>query len=127
MLVFKISAFAILITIISIVLKQWKPDISMLVTVAGGIAILIMIVRELSGVFAWVDVLASKTKLNKNIISTLLKIIGIGYIAEFTCSACEDAGNKSMSEKVALGAKIIILAMSLPVLSSVVEAIVSVL
>ena len=127
MLVFKISALAILITIISLVLKQSRPDISMLVTVAGGIAILIMIVRELSSVFAWIDVLASKTKLNKNIISILLKIIGIGYVAEFCCSACEDAGNKSMAEKVALGAKIVILAMSLPVLSSVVDAIVGVL
>ena len=127
MFVFKICAIAILVTIISLILKQNRPDISMLVTVAGGIILLIMIVRQMTSVFGWFDILATKTKLNSNIVSVLLKIVGIGYVAEFAATACEDAGNKSMAEKVALGAKIAILAMSIPILSNVIDTIVSVL
>ena len=126
MFVVKISAIAILVTIVSLVIKQHRPDISMLVTLAGGTIILILAIRQMSSIFAWFDMLVTKTKINSKMVSVLLKIIGIGYVAEFAATACEDAGNKSMAEKIALCAKLAILVLSLPILSSVIDTIVSV-
>ena len=127
MLVFKIGALAVVITIIALLLKQSRPDIAMLLTIAGGIVIILMVLKEIAAIFGWFNTLAAKTNIDSNIIKILIKILGIGYIAEFAASACEDAGNKSMAEKVVLAAKIVILVLSLPILNSVVETIVGVL
>ena len=127
MLVFKIGALAIVITIVALLLKQSRPDIAILLTVAGGIVILLMVLKEISAIFGWFNTLATKTNIDSNIITILIKILGIGYIAEFAASACEDAGNRSMADKVILAAKIVILVLSLPILNSVINTIVSVL
>lgn len=127
MIVLKISAIAVLVTIVSLVLKQYRPDLAMLVSVAGGIIVLLYVSKQLASILGWFDVVSSKTNISSNILSLLLKIVGIGYVAEFAASACEDAGNKSMAEKICLGAKIAIFSISIPILTSVVDSIVSVL
>ena len=127
MLIFKVATIAIVVTVLSLVIRQSRPDISVLVTVAGAIVILLLLLKQFSSIFSWFDELANKTNISSSILAVILKIVGIGYIAEFVATACEDAGNKSMAEKVVLSAKIIILSLSLPILSSVIDTIVSVL
>lgn len=127
MLIFKIITIAIIVTISSLVLKQSRPDIAMLISVAGGILILLMLFNQFSSIFKWINNLAAKTGIDNSVFSPIFKIIGIGYLAEFSASVCEDAGNKSMANKVILSAKIIILVLSLPILNSLIDTIVSVL
>lgn len=127
MLIFKIITIAIIVTISSLVLKQSRPDIAMLISVAGGILILLMLFNQFSSIFKWINNLATKTGIDNSVFSPIFKIIGIGYLAEFSASVCEDAGNKSMANKVILSAKIIILVLSLPILNSLIDTIVSVL
>ena len=127
MLIFKIIAIALVVTVATLVVRQARPDLAMLISIAGGVVILLLLVGQFSSVFSWVDKLAEKTGIDKDIFSPIFKIIGIGYLAEFAASVCEDAGNKSMAGKVVLGAKLIILVLSLPVLSMLVDTIVSVL
>lgn len=127
MLIFKIIAIALVVTVATLVVRQARPDLAMLISIAGGVVVLLLLVGQFSSVFSWVDKLAEKTGIDKDIFSPIFKIIGIGYLAEFAASVCEDAGNKSMAGKVVLGAKLIILVLSLPVLSMLVDTIVSVL
>lgn len=57
-------------------------------------------------------------------VKTILKVIGIAYIAEFTAQISKDAGFGSMAAKVELAGKIIILAMAVPILTALVETII---
>lgn len=59
--------------------------------------------------------------------STMLKVTGIAYIAEFGVQACKDAGENAIASKVELGAKILILSLCVPVVMNLLELLASIL
>ena len=63
---------------------------------------------------------------NVNIIyvETILKIIGIAYIAEFAAQITKDAGQGAIASKIELAGKILILAMAIPILTVMIETII---
>lgn len=69
-----------------------------------------------------------KMALNANVnivyVETILKIIGIAYIAEFASQISKDAGQGSIASKIELGGKILILTMAIPILTVLIETII---
>lgn len=70
-----------------------------------------------------VEKIATNANVNTVYIETILKIIGIAYIAEFAVQITKDAGQGSIASKIELAGKIIILAMAVPILTVLVETI----
>ncbi|MBR3002097.1 MAG: hypothetical protein IKF38_00775 [Clostridia bacterium] len=60
-------------------------------------------------------------------ISLLLKITGIAFLAEFAVSVCKDSGEGAIASKIELGSKILIISMSIPIISSLLELIAKIL
>lgn len=60
-------------------------------------------------------------------LETILKIIGIAYIAEFGAQISKDAGQGAIASKIELGGKILILAMAIPILTALIETILGLL
>lgn len=125
--ILKIVGVALLTCISAILLKQLKPEISLLVSVCGGIVILFMCVNYLTDVVEIFNFLVEKTGLNASLFGLVLKIIGVGYISEFTSNICIDSGQSSLSDKVLLAGKIIIFVMSIPILKTIIEIIMEIL
>jgi len=67
--------------------------------------------------------LAVNANVNLVYVETILKIIGIAYIAEFAAQITKDAGQGSISSKIELAGKILILAMAIPILTVMIETI----
>ena len=59
--------------------------------------------------------------LNSVYLTTLLKMAGITYIAEFASGICKDAGYGAMGTQIEIFAKLSILAVSMPVLLALME------
>ena len=72
-----------------------------------------------------VQKIASNANVNTVYVETILKIIGVAYIAEFASQISKDAGQGAMAAKVELAGKIIILAMSIPILSVLIETVIN--
>ena len=53
----------------------------------------------------------------------MLKIIGLGYLIEFSANVCRDSGNNSIADKVVLAGKIMIFVISMPIISNLFEMI----
>ena len=123
----KIIGVALMTTFSVLILKQSHPEIAVLVSVAGGIIILLMFVQSLSGVIANITSIVSRTGIRSEVFSALLKIIGIGYLTEFAAGVCKDAGNESMAQKVLLAGKVIILVLSLPIVNNLIDIVVGIL
>ena len=49
---------------------------------------------------------------------TLLKIIGVGYLVEFSAGVCIDSGNSSIADKIVLAGKVLIFSLSIPIISN---------
>ncbi len=70
-----------------------------------------------------IEKLATDAKVNMVYVETILKIIGIAYIAEFAAQITKDAGQGAIASKIELAGKIIILAMAIPILTVLIETI----
>lgn len=109
--VIKIIGIGLLALIIIVILKQYKPEFAIYVSMIAGVLILVLSIQKLTGIINLLQSLANKTYINKSFLSILLKITGIAFITEFAVSICSDAGEKAIASKIEIGSKVIIIAM----------------
>ena len=125
--VIKIIGIGLLALIIIVILKQYKPEFAIYVSMIAGVLILVLAIQKLTGIINLLQSLANKTYINKSFLSILLKITGIAFITEFAVSICSDAGEKSIASKIEIGSKVIIIAMSIPIITSLLELVIEIL
>ena len=123
--VIKIMGIGLLALII--ILKQYKPEFAIYVSMIAGVLILVLAIQKLTGIINLLQSLANKTYINKSFLSILLKITGIAFITEFAVSICSDAGEKAIASKIEIGSKVIIIAMSIPIITSLLELVIEIL
>ena len=126
-IIFRIIAVGLITCIATLIIRPVRSDFAILVAVVGGVIIIFMIINYLTQVFDAFKNIIKFTGLNSSLYSLLLKIVGIGYLVEFTASICSDTGNGSLGDKILLGGKIIILVMSLPIVINILNIIMEIL
>ena len=127
MAIIKIIGVGLIALIIIIIVKQYRPEFTMYVSVAAGIIILLLVMDKLSSIIDLLTNLANKTSINNEFIFLLIKITGIAILTEFASSVCKDSGETAIASKVDMGGKIIIIAMPIPIIASLLETILKVL
>ena len=125
--VIKIIGIGLLALIIIVILKQYKPEFAIYVSMIAGVLILVLAIQKLTGIINLLQSLANKTYINKSFLSILLKITGIAFITEFAVSICSDAGEKAIASKIEIGSKVIVIAMSIPIITSLLELVIEIL
>ena len=125
--IIKIVGIGLIALVIAIILKQYRPEYAIYVSIVAGILILAFIMSKITGIINLLKSISDKTYINKQFLSILLKITGIAIITEFAVSICTDAGEKAIVSKIEIGSKVIIIAMSIPIISSLLELIIEIL
>ena len=119
--VFKIIGVGFVATIIAVILKEYRKEYVIYVSIIAGVIIISMSMNFLSEIISTLTNLSEKLGTNSNFIVLLLKITGISILLEFAISICQDSGENAIATKIDLGGKILILGMSVPVISKLVE------
>lgn len=114
--IFKIAAIGLLTALSAALVRDSRSDVAFAVVVAGGAIMLTMLIDYFTGIFAFFDELVNKTGVDRGVIKTLFKIVGIGYVAELAAGICEESGAKSAGDKIVLGGKLIIFTLTVPIL-----------
>lgn len=125
--IIKIIGIGLTSLVIIIILKQYKPEYAIYVSIIAGIIILFFAMEKISGIVNLLQSISDKTYINKTFLSILLKITGIAFITEFAVSVCSDAGEKAIASKIEIGSKVIIVTMSIPIITSLLELIIEIL
>lgn len=123
----KIVGIAFLALIIIMILKQYKPEFAMYASLLAGALILALSLGKLGGIVDLLTDISSRASINGEFLGILLKITGIAFLTEFAVSVCKDSGETAIANKVDLGGKIIIIAISIPIISSLLETVIKVL
>lgn len=113
--------------IIIILLKQYKPEFVIYVSLIAGAIILFLIMDKLSGIISLLKNLSVKASINNEFLLILIKITGIAFLTEFATSVCRDSGETAIANKIDLGGKVLIIAISIPVISTLLETIIKIL
>ena len=125
--IIKIIGIGLTALIIIILLKQYKPEFAIYISLLTGVLILLFVIDDLKGIINLLQTLASKASLNTTFLTILIKITGIAFLSEFAVGICKDAGEAAVASKIEIGTKIIIITMSIPIISSLLEIILKIL
>ena len=125
--IIKIIGIALIALIIIIMLKQYRPEYAIFISILTGVLILLLVMDRLTGIINLIESIQSKFSINTQFIALLIKITGIAFLSEFAVSICKDSGEAAIASKIELGSKIIIISMSIPIISSLLEIILKIL
>ena len=125
--IIKIIGIGLISLVIIIILKQYRPEFAVYVSILAGIFILVLSISQISGVINLLKSLASKANINSEFLGIILKITGIAILTEFAVSICQDSGESSIASKIDIGGKVMIITISIPIISSLLETILKVL
>jgi len=122
--ILQIVGIGIVATILIVVLRQYRPEMALQLSLAVGAIIFLLILGKIAVILGLLEQLASRANINMAYLETILKIIGIAYIAEFGAQICRDAGEGAIATKVELGGKVLIMVMAFPIMMVVLESII---
>ena len=125
--IIKIIGIALIAVIIIIMLKQYRPEYAIFISILTGALILILVMDKLDGIISLIKSIQDKSQINMEFITLLIKITGIAFLSEFAVSICKDSGEGAIASKIEMGTKIIIISMSIPIISSLLEIILKIL
>ena len=125
--IFKIIGLALVIVVAVIVVKQTKPELALLVGLAGSVVMFFYIIDMLEQAFGVFSFILESTKLDAELFVVLLKIVGIGYLTEFAANICNDSGNGSVASKIMLAGKLAIFILAIPIIKNIIEILASIM
>ena len=102
--------------VLAVQLKAGKSEYGIYVCVATGVILFSLIVDRLGIFISTLEQITSYIDLDAGYLSTMFKMIGITYIAEFSSGICRDAGYQTLAGQIEIFGKLTILALGMPVL-----------
>lgn len=121
--IIQIVSLGLAVTVLALILKEQKPIFAFLLVTITGIAIFLFLLGKISAVIRVLEQLADRSGVNHVFFVTILKIIGVAYIAEFGAQIVRDAGQDSIASKIELTGKILIMVMAIPIVSVIIDTV----
>lgn len=122
--VIKIVGVSIFAVIMIIILKNYRPEMALVLSIITGIGIMLYAISKMSSVINVLNDLVSKSGVNTDFLLIIIKVIGIAYIVEFSKNVCIDAGQSSIATKLEMAGKVVIVVLTIPLISSLVNVLV---
>lgn len=119
----QVVGLGLIAALLVLILKEYRPEMAMQVSLVAGVIIMLLVLNQIVGAVNVITETAVAAGINLVYLQTLLKVIGIAYLAEFGAQLCRDAGEGSIASRVELAAKVIILVMAVPVIVEIMESV----
>lgn len=123
--ILKICAIAMVGIILIALIKTYKPEFTVEIIICVSVIILWAAADSLIYAFTYMENLYGQLSYGKEYFPVIIKALAIAYLTEFTASLCEDAGQKSIGTKVELAGKIAIFFVAIPVFTSLLDLLTS--
>lgn len=121
--VIQVAALAVAGVLLAVQFKSGKAEYGIYLGAALSILIFFQILGKLNVILEVIKTIGEFLPLNKIFAGTLLKMLGITYVAEFSASICQDAGYQTIARQIEILGKLTILVMSMPILLALLQTI----
>ena len=121
MTIIQAAVLGITAVALAVQLKPLRQEYSVYLILAAGLVIGFVSISRLELILDTVRAIGSQIRVKNIYLGTLLKMVGITYIAEFASGIWRDAGFSALGTQVEMFGKLSILAVSAPVLQALLE------
>lgn len=121
--VIQAAALAVAGVLLAVQFKSGKAEYGIYLGAVLSILIFFQILGKLNVILEVIKTIGEFLPLNKIFAGTLLKMLGITYVAEFSASICQDAGYQTIARQIEILGKLTILVMSMPILLALLQTI----
>ena len=125
--IIQIIEISLIVNMLMLVLKKERPEIAVQISLPLSVTIFLIMLDKIQVVLNLFRDMAERANMNYMYLQTILKIIGIAYIAEFGSQVCRDAGEGAVANKIEFAAKVLIMVMAVPIIALVLDTIVRLL
>jgi len=122
--IWQIVGLALMVTVISVVLKQIRPEIALQLTILTSALIFIVVMSKIKVIVDLLQNLADQANISSYYLLIVLKIVGVAYLAEFGAQICRDAGEGALASKIELAAKIGVIVIAIPIIVAITESLI---
>ena len=123
MLIVKVAALCVATAMICAALRVQRPEMATALSLAAGVAVLAMLLGELTRAAEGLSVLRDRLSADTDIAAVLLKGAGVAVLSELGAQLCADAGETALAGRVTLAARVAMLALCAPLLTELVDAV----
>ncbi len=120
--VLQFVAIGLIATVLIVVVKSQRPEMALLLSIAAGVILFLLVLGKIGAIIDIIRDLADRATISMVYLGTILKIVGIAYIAEFGAQICRDAGEGAVATKLEFAAKILIMVLAVPIVVAVLQA-----
>ncbi len=121
MTIIQVAVLGITAVALAAQLKPLRPEYSVYLILAAGLTVGFLGISRLQLILDTAEQIGAYIKVKNIYLGTLLKMVGITYIAEFASGICKDAGFSALGTQIEMFGKLSILAVSAPVLLALLE------
>ena len=115
---FKIIAIAIICVILISIIKAYKPEYVIEITICSSIILLYFILEGITYGISYINHIYENISYGKSYFPIIIKVLAIAYITEFSSALCQDAGEKTIASKIELAGKLAIFFAAIPIFNS---------
>ena len=125
--VFSVIGIGLVGAVMAVLLRQYRPEFAMLVTLAVAVGIFALSLRWLLPVLEQVQSLLDRMLDFSEPAAVLLRTVGICFITQTACALCRDAGENAIASHMESAGKIAMLLTTLPLFRQILELILALL
>lgn len=109
--------------LLAVQFKNTKTEYGLYISLVLSLFIFLSIIAKVEIIVRAFRSIGDYIDLDKTYVETLIKILGITYVAEFSSGICKDAGYQTIASQIQIFGKLTILVLSMPILSALLNTI----
>lgn len=123
MTIIQIALLGVFGTFLALQFKSGKSEYGIYLSIAVSLVVFFCMSGRLSIIVDTINTISGYIKIDSTYINAMLKMLGVTYLAEFASGICKDAGYQTIAGQIEIFAKLSILALSMPVLTALLQTI----
>ncbi|NLB77506.1 MAG: stage III sporulation protein AD [Clostridiaceae bacterium] len=123
----RIAILGIIAAIFVVVISEKKPEMGMLLGLVFGVIALMIAFGKAGAIIKALEDTIESAGIDAKLLVPVLKITGMAYITQFSVDVCKDVGQNSIAGKVETVGKIMMLLVAVPIVTSLIHIISSII
>ena len=123
----QIVGIALVVTSVGAILKQFRPEMAVQLTMVASVALFIVVMDKVKLVVDLLESLANQANISSFYLLIVLKIVGVAFIAELGSQICRDAGDGALAAKVDIAAKVSVIVLAMPIITAIIQSMMTLL